>query len=120
MITKFSELINESFAFKEDKGAGKPTYVLILDEMSYDRISHLFNKFGKPLNQNELTFSSEGSLWVLNIQKFKSKQKDAYKVYGVSGDYTFGNAPTQYQQKFSGNKKAAKEIFSQFIDKYLK
>jgi hypothetical protein len=38
---------------------------------------------------------------------------------GVSGDWTFGNAPTFYQQKHRGNKKAAKAVFDWFIKKYL-
>jgi hypothetical protein len=42
-----------------------------------------------------------------------------HKIYGVSGDYTFGNAPTYYQQKLRGNKKAAKEVFDIFVNKFL-
>ena len=106
------------YTYKEDSGGGKPTWVLILGPKSWQKVKHLFDEDGTPTQ--ELTrIPASRSVWDLHAQKKPIKNKDVYKIYGVSGDYTFGNAPTFYQQKYRGNKRAAKKVFDWFIKKYL-
>jgi hypothetical protein len=102
------EHINENtdYTYKEDSGGGKPTMVLKLEPVD-DEVKNL------PINDKYK--------WGLYAQPTKySDGITRYKIYGVSGDATFGNAPTYYQQKLRGNKKIAKKAFEWFIGKYLK
>jgi hypothetical protein len=63
---------------------------------------------------------SQNKVWDLYVQIYSPMSgKPMYKIYGVSGDWTFGNAPTFYQQKLSGNKRAAKYVFDYFIKTFL-
>jgi hypothetical protein len=128
-ILGFTEFVNESlneadtdknYVYKEDSGGGKPTMVLKMNQTAYDKISHLFDDSGRPKSLEIQRIKGGNSVWTLYSQKSMSDAGPVYKIYGVSGDWTFGNAPTFYQQKHRGNKKAAKTVFDWFIKKYLK
>lgn len=120
----FKKNVNEStdYELKDDSGQGKPTVVLILQQSSWDKVKHLFDDKGGPISGEIKKIPSQNVTWTLHAQPFKlrSKTEQSYKIYGVSGDYTFGNAPTYYNEKYRGNKKAAKEVFDIFINKFLK
>lgn len=104
--------------YKKDSGGGKPTMILKLGPQSWEKVKDLFDGQGRPgKDVSKLPF--ERYLWSLHAQKYPSEGKTMYKIYGTSGDSTFGNAPTFYQQKYRGNIKAAKYIFDWFIKKYL-
>lgn len=114
------EEVTESldYTYKEDSGDGKSTYVLKLGPDAWAKVKHLFDNEGRP--KQELTRISAGrAVWNLYARTYTSGGKVMHKIYGVSGDYTFGNAPTFYQQRLRGNKKAAKEVYDWFIKKYL-
>ena len=114
------EEISESldYTYKEDSGGGRSTFVLKLGPSAWERVKHLFDKEGRPTK--ELTrIPGANSVWNLHAQSYTIGGKEMHKIYGVGGDYTFGNAPTFYQQKHRGNKKAAKEVYDRFIKKYL-
>jgi len=112
--------VNETFTFKEDSGGGRSTYVLQLEEDSWEKVKHLFDDKGRPIDNDIKNLKYGGYKWSLYAQPIQSMNGNiSVKIYGVSGDYTFGNAPTYYQQKLRGNKTPAKEIFTNFIDKYL-
>jgi hypothetical protein len=109
-----------SYTYKEDSGYGRSTWILRLEDESWERVKHLFNERGKPINENIKRIPAENSVWDLHaISYYVQGDKLIHKIYGVSGDYTFGNAPTYYQQRLRGNKKAAKKVFDNFIEKYL-
>lgn len=120
-IKLFEQFINEAandYTYKEDSGGGKATWVLNLGPNSWNKVKHLFDKEGRPTQ--ELTRIKGGNaVWSLYAQRKPIKNKEVYKIYGTSGDYTFGNAPTYYQQKYRGNKRAAKKVYDWFIEKYL-
>lgn len=83
----------------------------------------MFDEDGRPISKDIKGIKGNKSAWTLYAQEYSlssNKSGKQHKIYGVSGDYTFGNAPTFYQQKLRGNKKEAKKIFDWFIDKYLK
>jgi hypothetical protein len=107
------------YVFKRDSGSGRPTMVLKLKEEAWDLVKHLFDEDGRPNNQEVKRISYRGYVWDLYAYSYTSNRKSMFKIYGVSGDWTFGNAPTYYQQRHRGNIRAAKEIFSSFISKYL-
>lgn len=131
-ILGFEDFVNESnqhlheaeettkdYIYKEDTGGGKPTWTLRLTKSGWDKVKHLFDKEGRPTK--ELTrIPAQKSVWNLYAQTYPGNDSQImYRIYGVSGDWTFGNAPTFYQQKWRGNKKAAKEVFDWFIKNYL-
>ena len=116
-----NEDVNESagYVLKDDSGQGKPTMVLKLEPEAWEKIKHLFDKEGRPVDAAIKRMPAQGSVWDLYASEYTQGDKVMHKIYGVSGDYTFGNAPTFYQQKYRGNKKAAKEVFNTFINKFL-
>jgi len=119
-VKLFEAFVNEAteYTYKEDSGGGKPTWVLKLGPESWQKVKHLFDKEGRPTQ--ELTrIPAAKSVWNLHARSYTSGDQEMHKVYGVSGDWTFGNAPTFYKQKHRGNKKAAKEVFDWFIKTYL-
>jgi hypothetical protein len=117
---ELNESVNEAandYTYKEDSGGGKKTWVLNLGPNSWNKVKHLFDEEGRPTQ--ELTRIKGGNaVWSLYAQKKPIKNKEVYKIYGVSGDYSFGNAPNK-QQRYSGNKRAAKKVYDWFIEKYL-
>lgn len=108
--------IQNSFIYKKDSGGGRSTMVLKLKPDAWEKVKHLFDEDGRPKSNEIKRIPSSGSVWDL----YASNIGGLYKIYGVSGDWTFGNAPTFYQQRYRGNIRAAKQIFDQFIEKYLK
>jgi hypothetical protein len=121
-IPTFEIFLNESstgFELKDDSGQGKATIVLKLDPTAWEKVKHLFDDAGRP-NHEDVKRIPSGLIWDLYAQAYTQGGKTIHKIYGVSGDYTFGNAPTYYQQKLRGNKKAARMVFDYFVNKFLK
>jgi hypothetical protein len=116
--SKLTENLN--YVYKEDSGGGKPTMVLLLEPDAWEKVKHLFDGEGRPISDEIKKIPMPHWSWNLYAQSYQQGGKTMHKVYGVSGDYTFGNAPTYYQQKLRGNKNAAKIVFDWFIKKYLK
>jgi len=118
---EISKVLNESdFIMKDDSGQGRATVVLKLGPESWEKVKHLFDTQGRPNSSEVKKLKSNGYVWDLYASEYTQGDKIMHKIYGVSGDFTFGNAPTFYQQKYRGNKNAAKEILTSFVDKYLK
>lgn len=109
-----------SYSYKEDSGYGRSTWVLKLEEESWEKVKHLFDESGRPNNESIKRITAQGSAWDIYAYSYYVQGDNLiHKLYGVSGDYTFGNAPTFYQQRLRGNKKAAKQVFDKFIEMYL-
>jgi hypothetical protein len=121
-IPTFESFLNEStdFELKDDSGQGKATIVLKLEAAAWEKVKHLFDDAGRPIHEDVKRIPSQNSIWDLYAQTYTQNGRPIRKIYGVSGDYTFGNAPTFYQQKLRGNKKAAKVVFDYFVNKFLK
>ena len=126
-IPSFDEFVNESmvnesagYTLKDDSGQGRPTVVLKLEPTAWAKVKHLFDDAGRPNHEDVKRIPAQNSVWDLHAQSYQQGGVTMHKIYGVSGDYTFGNAPTFYQQKYRGNKKAAKEVFDTFVNKFLK
>ena len=117
-----AESVNESagYTFAEDSGSGRGTMVLKLEPEAWEKVKNLFDAKGRPINDAVKKIAGAGYSWDLFVDSYETAGKTIRKVYGVSGDYTFGNAPTFYQQKLRGNKNAAKEVLNDFIVKHLK
>jgi hypothetical protein len=126
-ISKAIDKDNQDFIYRKDSGAGRATMVLKLKPNAWEKVKHLFDEAGRP-KSNEIKRipgrpkSNEikripfgGQVWDL----YSKSMGNLHKIYGVSGDWTFGNAPLFYQQRHRGNIKAAKHIFDMFIEKYL-
>ena len=122
----------DDFHLKEDSGNGRPTVVLSLSSSGWEKVSDMFDNMGRP-KSSEIKGMSDGGFatWELHVQPIKVYKVNLsgvtdpdgemrYKIYGVSGDYTFGNAPTYYQKRLAGNKKSAIKIYNKFIEKFLK
>ena len=119
--------ITDGVKLEKSKVGSKVTWTLKMSEESYKKISKLFDKYGRPVDRKKLTYNANGSAWTLyslNYTTFTSasgKEKiKEYVIYGVSGDYKFGQASTYYQARLSGNIKAAKEVYDNFIKDYIK
>lgn len=126
-IPSFDEFVNESmvnesagYTLKDDSGQGRPTIVLKLEPTAWEKVKHLFDDAGRPNHEDVKRIPAQNSVWDLHATSYQQGGVTMHKIYGVSGDYTFGNAPTFYQQKYRGNKKAAKEVFDVFVNKFLK
>jgi len=120
-LNEKEETVNEAagYELKDDSGQGKATIVLKLDSDAWEKVKNLFDDAGRPISNEIKGIKSQGYSWDLYSQSYVQGGKTMHKIYGVSGDYTFGNAPTYYQQKLRGNKKAAKEVFDIFVNKFL-
>lgn len=121
-LPNYEEFINEAkldYTYKEDSGSGKPTMTLVVGETAWEKIKHLFDETGRPVSDDIKKIVLPLSNWSLYAQSFEKSGQTMHKIYGVAGDWTFGNAPTFYQQKYRGNKKSAKIVFDWFIKKYL-
>lgn len=119
LFENFAE--DNDFTFKEDSGQGKSTWVLKLGPQSWKKVKRLFDEDGRPKHPSVKKISNQIDryAWDLHAQKYMQGGKEMHKIYGVCGDFTFGNAPTFYNQALRGNKKVAKEILSNFIEKYI-
>ena len=120
LFEQFTNSLYESYEYKDDSGGGKATKVLKLEPSSWEKVKDLFDEEGRPIHDDIKNIPSDKAIWDLYSQEYSIGGKTIHKIYGVSGDYTFGNAPTYYQQKLRGNKKSATKVFDYFINKYLK
>jgi len=111
---------NPKYILKEDSGQGKSTWVLKIEDDSWQKIKHLFDAAGRPSSDLIKKIPFGNYVWDLYSQEYSiSGDRVMHKIYGVCGDYTFGNAPTFYKQKLRGNKRAAKHVFEHFIKTFL-
>jgi hypothetical protein len=113
---------NELYTLKETSYGGKPTWTLTLTLLGWEHVERMFDKDGRPLRNNLKQFSVNGYRWELRATHPLWRQGNntyARMIYGVCGDYTFGAAPMTHPESKSGNKRAAKQIFDEFIKKYL-
>jgi hypothetical protein len=112
---------NELYTLKETTYGGKPTWTLTLSPLGWEHVERMFDKGGRPLRDNLKNFSVNGYRWELRAT-YPLYVKDGpilRRIYGVCGDYTFGAAPMPHPESKSGNKRAAKQVFDEFIKKYL-
>lgn len=108
------------FTFKEDSGGGRSTWVLKLGPKTWKLVKHLFDREGRPNSPEVKRLKGvERGVWDLYAQKYVANGVEMHKIYGVSGTFTFGNAPTFYNQAERGNKKDAKIVLSNFLSKYI-
>jgi hypothetical protein len=114
-ISKAIDKDNQDFIYRKDSGAGRATMVLKLKPNAWEKVKHLFDEAGRPKSNEIKRIPFDGKVWDL----YSKSMGNLHKIYGVSGDWTFGNAPLFYQQRHRGNIKAAKHIFDMFIEKYL-
>lgn len=104
------------FILKDTTISGKPTTTLRLGPGAWEKVKTFFDNEGRPKSPYTKGIAAAGFKWNLHAGTIGG----TYRIYGVSGDYTFGNAPAFYPQRFSGNKKAAKIVLNSFVDKFLK
>lgn len=109
---------SSDFVYKKDSGGGKPTMILKLGPQSWEKVKDLFDDQGRP-GKDVSKIRVGPYVWSLYVKKYIEDGKIIHQIYGVAGDFTFGNAPTFYQQKYRGNIKVAKVVFDWFIKKYL-
>lgn len=99
----------------------KKTITLKLTPEQYNLVSGLFDGEGRPISK-ELDYSIDCYKWTL----YRSKpiigtegQNLGYHIYGVCGDSTFGSIPWYHRTQYAGNIRAARKVYSQFIEKYF-
>ncbi len=109
-----------SYIYKRAKDSyGKATMALTIFSEDWHKIEHLFDEAGRPIDDTVKRIkTSNGWIWDLYVQSYNSGK--SHRIYGVSGDYTFGLAPTYYRGAYAGNIRSAKEVFDKFIEMYLK
>lgn len=125
---KIAGILNEDISSIENHPTGvifkpttfngqRPTMILKLDSNAYQKVADQFDDKGRPVGDKVKNIPFGDTNWNLFSQKipYGDKSKIGYRIYGVSGDYTFGGAPPAYQNKLAGNKKAANAILSKFI-----
>ena len=111
------------YTYKEDTGGGRAMWVLKLESEAWEKVKDLFTKG----ESEKLTYADgRGHSWSLRALEYSSQNlrthrvRHIHKIYGVCGDYTFGNAPSFHNQAFRSNKKSAKVVFDKFIEEHLK
>jgi len=122
---KESEKTTESFdyEYKETKVRGKATWVLTLTEQGLNKVKHDFERDSQ-FFQGTAEYSFNATSWKLliwadlKIYGADGKKQPSYRMFGLSGDYSFGAFPSDMNKRYAGNKKAAKSIFDEFIKKY--
>lgn len=105
----------EVYNKRETKIGSKKAFILQLTEAGLAKVKKDFNNNGKFLDHKK-EYNSGGYAWKLSI--WKEKRSNYYKMFGTSGDYTFGSFPAFFRTKLSGNIKAAKDVYNQFIKEY--
>jgi hypothetical protein len=114
----FREYLEESeknYQIRETKINSKKAIILQLTDAGLAKVKKDFKDNGKFLDHKK-EYSAGGYAWKLSI--WKQKMGDYYKMFATSGDYTFGSFPAFFNTKLSGNIKAAKDVYNQFIKEY--
>jgi hypothetical protein len=107
----FKEFINEGsekYEIKDGKFGSKKTKILKLKEIK-DSIFKDFTNTSKEVYKMNKSYESQGSSWTIFIDK------QTNSIWGVSGDYWFGKAPSYLNNKYGGNIKAAEEVYKLFL-----
>jgi hypothetical protein len=127
-LPTFIEFLNESkgevsnnlFTYRKSN-VGKPTMILRLTEEGLNKVKHLFDEEGRPIDDSIKSQGFERYSWDLHIdiKPVIINKIPMFDVYGTSADSTFGNSPWFFAKSLRGNIKAARKIYSDFIEKYL-
>jgi hypothetical protein len=104
----FIEFLNEEL--NDAKFGSKKTKTLKIEVT--DEILKDFSNTRKEIYKSNKTYKSQGLSWTIFIEK------QTGDVWGVSGDYWFGHAPSYMNNKYGGNIKAAEEVYSEFMKEY--
>jgi|688.fasta_scaffold1121477_1 hypothetical protein len=119
MNVKSIEVDIEGITIKETKSP-KSTWSMTVTREAFLQFSHLFHTDGRPKDKM-LTFGYQGYAWTLYASftvikpSWSNPDWKSVKIYGSCGDSTFGNAPGFYNSRYSGNKRAAKHVYTQFL-----
>jgi len=111
------------YEYKETKVGGKSTWVLTLTDQGLKKVKQDFEQTSK-FFQGDDTYSFKGTAWTLSIWSdlkiygADGEQVPSYRMFGTSGDYSFGAFPAYFSTRYAGNKRAAKSVFDEFIKKY--
>ena len=103
----------------------RPTWSLILTQSGWDKVKDLFDERGYGINKYDVDIPHKSTLWTLqatlpfvSINPETNEESFRVRIYGHSGDFSFGGAPHR-QNRLSGNKRAAKYVYNEFIKKHL-
>jgi hypothetical protein len=110
-----AETQSDTFAYTKVSYGGKPSMNLTLKPEAWAKVKDMFDNEGRPISSEVKKIGASGSAWDIHVKK----AGDSYKVYGVSGDFTFGNSPAFYPSKYRGNIRAAKTVLDKFIKDHL-
>ena len=127
---KFKEYINEGNQIKTDeyvigptKSGSKKIYLLSVTEKGWEKIKKLFDNDpkikrgiidGKTKNVSVGFTNYDIDAQVINLGDGSKK----YRIYGRSGDYTFGLAPAYFNFKYN-RFKPAKNFFDKFVKEFF-
>lgn len=109
--------MSEKSYLKETKVENKPTWSLYLCEEDYQKIikqQEHFPTISKYFNVGSFKYD----IYKWHIFIYTNKFGNFYRTFGSCGDFTFGSAPGFTNLRFLGNKRAALNCFTQFIDKF--
>ena len=105
---------------KSLKIGSKKTVGIRIFADNYRKIEHLFDEQGRP-KKGKLSYGFNGYKWTL----FRGKPiidvegvNHGYNIYGVCGDFTFGNIPWFYNITNCGNIRAGKSVYKNFLEEY--
>jgi len=113
----------EGIKLRETSGKGRKTLALSMSEKVFSLVSHMFeetmpNHF---IGRHEITISNFNIYkWNLNAYRLSSTVNGqithCYEIYGSCGDSSFGHSPFWYAKKYSGNIRAARKLYTRFVD----
>lgn len=102
---------------KDTTIGSRKTTILRLDQDTFDSISddlkHVTSGRNKELWKYPNTYNAGGSNWTIYVIKWDFK--DEYDVFGASGDYTVGQAPSYYRTSLIKGPRIARDVFEQFL-----
>ena len=94
----------------------KVTPVLLLSDEDYKKIEHLFDDEGRPIDSKQLTFGCRSKYaWTLHLNKKYTRSGDRHTMWGISGDSTFGDAPSIFSKRYFGNIRSGTDVFKKFM-----
>lgn len=104
----------------KDMKFSKPTLGMLVTPRAFSKFSHLFDEQGRPASEI-LHFSHNGYAWKLHSHRITSVSSEIarIRIYGVCGDYSFGHTPSYMKSSLGGNKRAARAIYTEFLQRLV-
>lgn len=105
---------NSYYELVNTKKNNKATSVLYITRKGFDKIKKYFIN---EIHHNKY-YQGNRCSWTLRYCKH-GYVENKISMYGVSGDFCFGDSPYYFSSRFCGNKRESIIVFNKFIKDYF-